>query len=61
MSDPIFQEAYARVRGRYDDQAWFALSSREIADSIYREIRLIDRERLTPPEGNGGAVAVAAE
>lgn len=46
MSDHIFQDAYARVRGRHDDQAWFALSPREITDSIYREIRTIDRERL---------------
>jgi hypothetical protein len=45
MSDRIFQDAYARVRGRHDDQSWFALSPREITDSIYREIRNIDIER----------------
>ncbi len=47
MSDQIFQDAYVRVRGRYSDRAWFALSPREITDSIYREIRAIDSERLT--------------
>ena len=68
MSDHIFQDAYARVRGRHDDQSWFALSPREITDSIYREIRLIDRERLpaaeadpvpwrSPPNSHGNAVA----
>ena len=46
MSDQIFQDAYARVRARHDDQAWFALSPREITDSIYQEIRVIDRERF---------------
>jgi hypothetical protein len=63
MNDQIFQEAYARVRGRYDDLAWFALSPRQITDCIYREMRLIDRERLTPPAasstGGGGALAAA--
>ncbi len=34
------------------DQAWFALSPREITDLIYREIRIIDRERLTVPEAD---------
>ena len=49
MSDQIFQNAYARVRGRHSDQDWFALSPREITDAIYREIRIIDSERLTSP------------
>jgi hypothetical protein len=61
MSDRIFQDAYARVRGRHSDQAWFALSPREIADSIYREIRIIDSERLTRAESDFAPVAVAAE
>jgi hypothetical protein len=30
--------------GPHTDQAWFALSPREITDAIYREIRAIDRE-----------------
>jgi hypothetical protein len=45
MSDGSFQEAYARVRSRYSDQAWIALSPRQITDAIYREIRQIDAER----------------
>ncbi len=61
MKDQIFQDAYARVRSRHTDQAWFALSPREITDAIYLEIRAIDRERLTSPDADEGPVAVAAE
>jgi hypothetical protein len=61
MSDQIFQDAYARVRGRHTDQAWFALSPREITDSIYREIRVIDCERLVRLEADETTMAVAAE
>jgi hypothetical protein len=61
MSDHIFQDAYARVRGRHDDQSWFALSPREITDSIYREIRVLDRERMMPAESDLVPLAVAAE
>ena len=61
MKDQIFQDAYARVRDRHTDQAWFALSPREITDAIYREIRAIDRERLTSSEADDPPVAVAAE
>jgi hypothetical protein len=60
MSDQIFQDAYTRVRGRHDDQAWFALSPREITDSIYREMRTIDRERLSIAQADF-SMAVAAE
>ncbi len=59
MSDQIFQDAYTRVRGRHDDQSWFALSPREITDSIYREMRAIDRERFI--EASFSSLAVAAE
>jgi len=61
MNDHIFQEAYARVRGCHDDLAWFALSPRQITDSIYREIRNIDRERLILAEADFAQMAVAAE
>jgi hypothetical protein len=61
MSDHIFQDAYARVRGRHDDQSWFALSPREITDSIYREIRVLDRERMVRAESDLVPLAVAAE
>jgi hypothetical protein len=53
MSDQIFQEAYTRVRARYSEEEWLALSPRQITDAIYREIRQIDAERSQsrpPPE-----------
>ena len=61
MSDEIFQVAYARVRGRLDDQAWFGLTPREITDAIYREIRAIDRERALRAGTDLGDLPVAAE
>ncbi len=61
MSDHIFQDAYARVRGRHDDQSWFALSPREITDSIYREIRVLDRERMVRAESDLVPFAGAAD
>ena len=61
MSDHTFQDAYARVRGRHDDQAWFTFSPREITDSIYREIRAIDRERMMHVQTDFMPMAIAAE
>jgi hypothetical protein len=61
MGDQVFQDAYARVRGRHDDLAWFALSPREITDKIYREIRVIDRECMIQAEAGCWSIAVAAE
>ncbi len=61
MSDHIFQDAYARVRGSHDDHAWLALSPREITDSIYREIRALDRERALGERAEPGSMAAAAE
>jgi len=61
MSDHIFQDAYARVRGRHNDQDWFALSPRQITDSIYSEIRAIDHERVTRADGEFAPMAMAAE
>jgi hypothetical protein len=61
VSDQVFQNAYARVRGRHTDQAWFALSPREITDSIYREIRIIDGERVRALETGTTTLAMAAE
>ncbi len=46
MSDHIFQEAYGRVRGRHTDQEWFSLTPRQITEAIYREMRIIDQERV---------------
>jgi hypothetical protein len=62
MSDRIFQDAYDRVRSSHDDQTWFSLSPREITDSIYREIRALDRQRaakLQRDKGNGSTDATA--
>ena len=61
MSDQIFQDAYARVRGRHNDQDWLALSAREIANSLYHEIRAIDRERLTRVDAYFRPTDIAAE
>ena len=46
MSDQIFEEAYNRVRARFSDEAWYALSPRALTDAIYKEIREIDAERI---------------
>jgi hypothetical protein len=61
MSDQTFQDAYARVRGRHTDQVWFSLSPREITDAIYREIRLLDAERLKQPDACAGRTVIAAK
>jgi hypothetical protein len=45
MSDPGFQKAYQIVRQSYSDEAWAALTPRQITDAIYREIRRIDAPR----------------
>ena len=45
MSDPLFQEAYARARRHFSDSGWIALNPREITEAIYEEIRRIDAER----------------
>lgn len=46
MSDALFQEAYARARSRFSEDAWLALNPRQITDAIYKEIRDIDAERV---------------
>lgn len=45
MSDATFQEAYARVRSRHSEEAWLALTPRQITEAIYGEIRMIDAKR----------------
>jgi hypothetical protein len=42
MPDPVFQQAYETVRRSCSDEAWMALTPREITDLIYQEIRRID-------------------
>lgn len=45
MTDPVFHQAYETVRSRYSDEAWSALTPRQITEAIYREIRGIDAGR----------------
>ena len=59
MSDQVFQDAYSRVRARFSDQEWFGMTPRQITDAIYREIRVIDQERLSTVDQS--ALPVAAE
>ena len=63
MSDQTFQEAYGRVRSRYNDDAWFSLHPRQITDAIYQEIRQLDAERIraTEPEHPVGPASQMAE
>jgi len=62
MSDLIFQDAYARVRSRYSNQDWVALSPREVTTLIYQEMREIDLSRTTGATSETRrAVAIAAE
>jgi hypothetical protein len=44
VTDPVFQQAFEAVRKSYSDEAWNALTPRQITDAIYREIRRIDAE-----------------
>jgi hypothetical protein len=60
MNDAVFRGAYVRVRARYDDQAWAALPSKDVTDLIYREIRVIDLERLMPAGADVHTRAVVA-
>lgn len=55
MSDPLFQEAYARARKRFGDDGWVALNPRQITDAIYEEIRQIDAERAAALPGIAGS------
>jgi len=61
MSDQVFLDAYARVRGSHSDEAWFSLSPREITNLIYREMRRIDLARAAAEALPPIAVGIAAE
>ncbi|PPQ30137.1 hypothetical protein [Rhodopila globiformis] len=52
MRDPTFQDAYARVRGRFSDHDWLNLPPRKITDLIYREMRVIDLHRAADMDAN---------
>jgi hypothetical protein len=47
MSDRVFQEAYDRVRSRHSPQEWFSMTPREVSEAIFREIRVIDMDRVS--------------
>jgi hypothetical protein len=52
LTDPVFQQAYEAVRRSYSDEAWHALTPRQITEAIYLEIRRIDAiaaRQNTPP------------
>jgi hypothetical protein len=62
MRDPTFQDAYARVRDRFNDQDWLSLPPREITNLIYREMREIDLNRAINMDAQAqDKIAVAAE
>ena len=61
MSDRIFEEAYARLRGRHSEKEWFSLTPRDITKAIYSEIRAIDHERLKAASDLVPAIPLAAE
>ena len=61
MSDEIFAEAYARLRGRHSEKEWFSLTPQDITKAIYSEIRAIDRERFKAASGSVAAIPLAAE
>ena len=61
MSDRIFEQAYARVRGRHSDKEWFSLTPRDITNAVYSEIRAIDHERVKASSDPMAIVAIAAE
>ena len=42
MTDPVFQQAYETIRNSHSDEAWNALTPRQITELIYQEIRRID-------------------
>lgn len=46
MSNSVFQEAYRRVRARFNEEEWLGLHPRQITDAIYREIKVMDAERV---------------
>jgi hypothetical protein len=44
MTDPVFQQAFENVRKSFSDEAWNALTPRQITEAIYQEIRRIDAQ-----------------
>jgi len=53
MPDPVFQKAHETVHAAYSDDAWAALTPRQITDAIYLEIRRIDARSAAPDAARG--------
>jgi hypothetical protein len=49
MNDPVFHEAYPRVRRRHGDLEWQTMRHPQVAEKIYREVRALDAERNPTP------------
>jgi hypothetical protein len=45
--DQVFADAFRVARTGYSDGAWESLAPREKTQAIYREMRRLDRNRLT--------------
>jgi len=57
MADPVFLQAYETVRRSYSDQAWNALTPRQITDALYQEIRRIDAQIAASGGRDGAALS----
>lgn len=54
VTDPVFRQAFETVRASYSDEAWNALTPRQITELIYQEIRRIDAENAASKPTSGG-------
>lgn len=57
MTDSVFQQAYKAVRLSYSEEAWGALSPRQITEAIYGEIRRLDASRAAAANPGGEQTA----
>lgn len=55
MTEPVFQQAFEIVRKSYSDEAWSALTPRQITEAIYQEIRRIDASTAQQRAASAGA------
>ena len=54
MPDPVFQQAFDAVRKSCPVEVWDMLSSRQITELVYQEMRRIDANQAKPgPTSNG--------
>lgn len=60
MTDTIFQQAFEAARKSCPDEVWNMLTSRQITELIYQEMRRIDANKANPgapPTGASDATA----